>query len=442
MHIVCVGLSHHTASMDLREQVALSAAQVAGALAELTAEFHDAELAILSTCNRTEIYVARPLHGHPRAEQLIDWLTRRHTHLTTLRDSLYQRDNEQAINHLFRVASGLDSMVIGEHQIVGQVKAAYQLAVEAHTAGRTIHRMFQLALATSKRVRQRTGIGDGRSSIAGAAVEYAGHLFDSLADKALLIIGAGKMAELTARQFAAMKPGKLLVTNRTADRAAAMASRLGATAVPWDQLDESLALADVVISSTGSTQPIITASSFRKIHRRRKYRPLFMIDLAVPRDIDPALSDLANVYRYDLDDLQAALARQLEGRHGAVHEAEQIIGQAVGECYALVQTGDMSQMVHKLREQMHETARLETQRTMRKLAAARPEDFEKVLDEHSHRLINKILHRPLSELGRGDSHTAALYATALRRLFDLDPQDLNPPEHTAPRHAPQADEPA
>ena len=426
--------------MALREQVAMTGDAVAAALSELANEHPEAELAIISTCNRTEIYVARPLHGHPRTDQLIDWLVQRHPTTTDLRENLYHYDNERAIRHLFRVASGLDSMVIGEHQIVGQVKTAYDSAIAAETAKRSLHRMFQMALATSKHVRQQTGLGDGRSSIGGAAVEYASHLFDSMENKTVLVIGAGQMAELTAQQFVETRPKQLLVVNRTAERAQTLAEKLQGQAMAWEELDDALAQADVVVSSTGATDPIITAKPFRKIHRKRKYRPLFMIDLAVPRDIDPAVGDLANVYRYDLDDLQTALAEQMDERRGAIGQAECVVEQAVGECYALVQTGDMSEMVRRLRCRMQNTAEAETQRTLRRLAAADPGEFEKLLDEHSHRLINKILHRPLSELGKGDSRQAAMYATALRRLFELDTEDLDPPERTTPRNPSKIDE--
>ncbi len=433
MHLVCVGLSHHTAPVALREKLAMNRRQVSAALRELSVRYDQAELAILSTCNRTEIYVARPLHGHPRVEQLTQWLVGyAGLDREALHEGLYHFDNERAIRHLFTVACGLDSMVIGEHQIVGQVKQAYELAQAAETAQRAIHRMFQLALATSKRVRQQTGIGRGRSSIGGAAVEYARHLFDTLADKTMLVIGAGKMAELTARQFQSLQPARLIVTNRTAERATDAAARLGGEAIDFARLDEALRQADVVLCSTGSEAALLTVERFKPIHKARRFRPLFIIDLAVPRDVEPAVGDLPNVYRFDMDDLQAALGEQRVGPRGAIDQAQRIVEQAVGECYALVQTADMSDLVRRLRRQMHRTAQAEAQRTVARLGAAAPDQFEQLLEEHTHRLINKLLHRPLTELGRGDSRQAALYATALRRLFALDAEDLSPPESTRP----------
>jgi glutamyl-tRNA reductase len=431
MHIVCVGLSHHTASVALREKLAMDAQQVAAALAELSSQFDDAELALVSTCNRTETYVARPLHGHPRVEQLTDWLVQRTGEESQrVHQHLYHYDNDRAIRHLFQVTCGLDSMVLGEHQIVGQIRQAYELAQAAETAKRTLHRMFQLALATSKRVRQQTGVGDGRQSVGGAAVEYARHLFDSLADKTMLVIGAGKMAELTARQMQAMGPRDLIVINRTHATAQVMAASLGGRTMPFDELPDALAAADVVLTSTGAPEPIITVDAFAEIHKQRKYRPLFIIDLAVPRDVEAGVGDLPNVYRFDLDDLQASLDQHDVARHGAIEAATTIVEQAVGECYALVQTGDMSDLMRRLRRQMHRTGQQETQRTIGRLMAADADQFEQILDEHTQRLINKVLHRPLTELGRGDSRQAAMYATALRRLFGLDHEDLTLPEST------------
>jgi len=433
MHIVCVGISHQTAPLALRERLAVPRDQTDALLTDLRERYPQAELAVLSTCNRTEFYVARPLHGHPRIEQMVDYIAARHdVEPTDLHEALYHFDNERAIRHLFRVACGLDSMIVGEQQIVGQIKEAYDAAQRAETAGRSIHRMFQLALATSKRVRGRTGIDAGRHSVAGAAVEFAQHLFDSVDDKTVLMIGAGETAELTLERFGAMRPRKLIVANRSRERAELLAGRYGATAVSIDSVDEALAEADVVISSTGASEPVVTAAVFRSVIKRRRYRPMFIVDVAVPRDFEPAVRDLANVYLFDLDDLQHAVIDASDGRTEALTEAELLVEQAVGECYALVQTGDVSDLIRRLRRQMHRIGRDETQRTINRLLAADPADFQQLLEEHTHRVVNKILHRPMSELGRGGSRQAALYATAIRRLFDLDEEDLSEPESTRP----------
>jgi len=415
----------------------MDAGMVGAALSELRGRYPQAELAVLATCNRTEVYVARPLHGHPRIEQVIDWLAERHgSSVEALSSMLYHFDNERAIRHLFRVACGLDSMVRGEHQIVSQVRQAYDAAQRAETAGKSMHRLFQQALSTSKRVRGATGLSDGRRSVAGAAVEFARHLFDEMSEKTVLAIGAGEMAKLTVRQFREARPGRLLVTNRTADRAAALAEATGGEPVAYEALDAHLEAADVVISSTGSSRPILTEPRLRALMRRRRHRPVFLIDIAVPRDVDPAAGDLPNVYLFDLDDLQRAVETNAGDEAGAMAEAERLVEQSVGECYALVQTGDVYELIRRLRRRLHNAGAAENARTVNKLRGAGVEADEQraeaIVAEHTHRLINKILHRPLVELARGDSRTAALYATALRRLFDLDEEDHAPPESTAP----------
>lgn len=408
---------------------------VDAALNELGTRFPHAELAILSTCNRTEVYVARPLHGHPRIEQVIAWLAERHgSTVDELSPLLYHLDNERAIRHLFRVAGGLDSMVLGEHQIVAQVRAAYDAAQRAETAGKALHRVFQHALSTSKRVRGAAGLADQRRSVAGAAVEFARHLFDDLSSKTVLAIGAGEMAKLTARHFRSIRPGRLVVTNRTAQRAQHLADSVGGEAVDYEHLDDHLAASDIVITSTGATSPILTHGQAKRLMRRRRHRPLFIIDIALPRDVEPTVGDLPNVYLFDLDDLQGAVQRGDGAEADAMAEAERLVEQSVGECYALVQTGDVADLIRRLRRQLHAAGEAETERTASKLAAAGADRdrAEELVNQHTHRLVNKILHRPMIELARGDSRTAALYATALRRLFDLDEEDHQPPESTSP----------
>ncbi|MFA7238174.1 MAG: glutamyl-tRNA reductase, partial [Phycisphaeraceae bacterium] len=402
MHLVCVGISHHTAPVELREKLAMDRAQVEAALGRLRGQHPQAELAILSTCNRTEVYVARPLHGRPRPEDVLAYLCEQH-HIAPeqLADAVYHYDNERAIRHLFRVTSGLDSMVIGEYQIVSQVKAAYDAAQQAQTAGKAIHRMFQLALATGKRVRSETALGEGRWSVAGIAAQFVQRLFDSLADKTVLAIGAGKMIELTLKhfnelrrgQFIAPAPGsnvpapgsnvpapgsnvpgstggRVLVCNRSNERAEQLAAKVGGRVVPFDALDEHLVQADVVVSCTAAREHIVTAARFKPLVKKRRFRPLFMLDLAVPRDIEPAVADFANVYLYDLDDLREAVAATMAERRGELEQCEQMIERAVGECYSLVQSGDVNELIRRLREQLHEIGSQESLRTLGRLTSA------------------------------------------------------------------------
>lgn len=431
MHVLCVGISHHTAPVSVRERLAALGRDAAGLLRGLRTEYPQSEFALLSTCNRVEFYIARPLHGHPRVEQIARLLAR-HSQVDSaaLAPCLYHHDNEQAVGHLFRVASGLDSMVLGEHQIVTQIKQAYEQAQQVQTCGKTLHQLFQGALATSKQVRTSTDIGAGRLSVASAAVDFASHLFEDVRRKTVLTIGAGKMAELTLQHFMAQEPDQLLVANRSPDAAKDLAARYGGQAHGLDELDELLTAADVVISSTAAAEPIATARQVRQLLGARGMRPLFIIDIALPRDFEPAVADLANVYLYNLDDLQRVVAETRHLRHGEVDRALAMVEQAVATCYAQVQSEDFGDLVRLLRRQMSDMAAAEAERAGNRLHGATPADQKRIIDELAERLVNKMLHKPLSALGRGTAQQAALHAAALRRVFDLDAaEDLAEPEH-------------
>ncbi|MEX0742035.1 MAG: glutamyl-tRNA reductase [Phycisphaeraceae bacterium] len=437
MHILCVGLSHRTASVELRERVSLNADAAEAALRELATLFPHAELALISTCNRTELYVARPLHGHPRVDELLGFLAdTSNLEAEDLAEVVYHYDNEQALRHLLRVAAGLDSMVLGENQIVAQIKQAYDIACAAGTLDKVLHKIFQIALATAKKVRTQTGISSGRTSVSSVAVDFAKHLFSRLGDKTVLTIGAGKMTELTLTHFLELRPERVLICNRSAAKAHDLAAKYHGEAAAFEDLDEHLVKADVVISSTGASQPIVDAAMFKPLIKRRRFRPLFVIDIAMPRDFDPAIGELANVYLYNLDDLQKAISDDLAQRNGEVANCESIVDAAVLDCYAAIQTGDFAELIQLLRRQIHDIASAESERTANKLAVADPDQHRDILDEHAHRLVNKILHRPLSELRANSGTEAAMYATALRRLFVLDQhqqvEDLHPPEQTTP----------
>ncbi|QNN22792.1 glutamyl-tRNA reductase [Planctomycetales bacterium ZRK34] len=435
MHLICVGLSHQTASVALREKLAMNEAAAAQTLRELKALYPNAEMTLLSTCNRTELYVARPLHGHPRIDSVLSYFAdSRNLPADELATAAYHHDNEKAIRHLFRVSSGLDSMVLGENQIIGQVRAAYELAKQEQAVGKVLHKVFQSALATGKRVRTQTLLGAGRRSVSSVAVDFARHLYYRFDDKTVLVIGAGKMTDLTLAQFMALKPEKLIVCNRTIERALPLAAKYGGEARPFEQLDEALIEADVVITSTGATEPIVTAERFKPLIKKRRFRPLFVIDMAVPRDFSEAVGELANVYLYNMDDLQRALADDHAARSEQISAAEAILEPIVMECYTAVQQNDFADLIRKLRDQLHEIGQAESGRTVNKLRGADPSMLQPIIEEHTHRVVNKILHRPISELGRGRSDAAAMYATALRRLFELDDEeDMDQPERTEPR---------
>jgi glutamyl-tRNA reductase len=421
MHLLVVGISHHTAPVTLREKLAFNAPRALDALRNLQERFTHAELALLSTCNRTEIYTARPLHDPPQKDDLVEYFAEQAGRsVDEISPHLVYQTNQRAIAHLFDVACGLESMVLGEYQVVAQVKAAYQQAQEAGTCGSALHQLFQNALAVSKRVRSETAICAGRMSVSSIAVEFAGHLFSHFADKTVLTIGAGKMTELTLRHFMQLQPGRLLVTNRSADTAQQLAEQFGGTAVPFDRLTDHLVEADVVISSTGSSEPIVRVEHFDAIDRRRRYRPLFIIDIAVPRDFDEAIAQVEHVYLYNLDDLQKVIEANHEQRAAEIDACRAIIDPAVDICYRQIQRGDLSRIIERLRHHLHDLAYSEAERVSRRLQHTDPDQHDQLLAEHMRRLVNRILHRPLDRLGRDDSAQAAMLATALRRLFDLD----------------------
>src|SRR5438067_5587985 len=303
--LLLIGLNHTTAPLEVREKVAFSREQARAALRSLREKFPDAEIALLSTCNRVELYISREVHGHPRAEQMAEFLAEFHaTDAGQLKPHLYEKDGRDALEHLFTVASSLDSMVLGETQILGQVRGAYELAGESQTAGPTLNPLFQRAIAVGKQVMHETPLNEGRISIASVAVDYARRIFDTFDDKTVLCIGAGKMTQLVLRHFAQLAPKKQLISNRDPAKAEWLAARFAGEAVPFEFLADHLTLADIVISSTGATRPILTREQFDKILKARRYRPIFVIDIAVPRDVEPSVGELESVYLYNLDDLQ------------------------------------------------------------------------------------------------------------------------------------------
>ena len=436
MHLLCLSISHQTTDLTLRERVSLDDDAAAAVLNELSNLYPNAEFAVVATCNRTEIYTARPLHDSPAREDVVNHLAQR-TGIDEplLNDVTRFFERRDVVEHLFCLTSGLDSMVLGEYEIVAQVRRALQLAQQQHTIGPALRDMFEHALAASKHVRTETGIGTGRVSVSSVAVDFVRHLFASLSDKTLLTIGAGKMAEQTLRHFAALNPQRLIVANRSPDRARHIAAQHGAEPADLEQLPDLLVAADVVITSTSAREPIITAESFAPLVRRRRFRPLFIVDIAVPRDVDPAVGRIQNVYLHDLDALQHVVAETYGRRESQIAACHAIIDPAVTDCYDTIQSEDFSELIQRLRLQLHEVGQAELRRTTQRLAAAAPEQTDAILEQHTQRLINKILHRPLTKLGKNAGQQAALYATALRRFFDLD-RSPDQPTPQSPRRDP------
>jgi glutamyl-tRNA reductase len=416
-----LGLNHTTAPLEVRERLAFNPAQRAAALAEFRRKFSECEAVLLSTCNRVELYAARPVHHHPRANELIEFLSAFHAvPAGSLDPHVYHHSGRAVVEHLFSVASSLDSMVLGETQILGQVREAYESARDQSCAGTMLNPLFQRAIAVGKQVMRDTPLAEGRMSIASVAVDYAGRIFDHFQDKKVLCIGAGKMAQLVLRSFAALSPKSLLICNRDGEKAAALASQFAGVAAPFEELDEHLSTVDIVITSTGSADPIITAARFATVHRRRRYRPIFLIDIALPRDVEAAVGQIENVYLYNLDDLQKVVSQTHAGRQETLTAARTIVTAAVEDYLRSHRIRAMGPVIDQLYKRYHQLAQEELNRTLNKLPGI--SDAEKQhLEELTRRIVNKLLHDPVQALRTADeAHMPATqYIHAMEQLFRL-----------------------
>jgi glutamyl-tRNA reductase len=417
-----VGLSHHSAPVELRERLALAdgtAGSVARKLRERVPGID--ECALLSTCNRVEMLACGdPQRVDPSAvaKAIGDDRGLRHE---DLRAHLYVHEDRAAVRHLFRVASSLDSMVVGEPQILGQVKAFYEEAVQAGTAGNILHRVFHKSFSVAKRVRNETAIGAKNVSVSSVAVELAMQIFESLGEKTALVIGAGKMAELTARHFRDRGIGSLMFTNRTFDHAVELAREFHAAPVPFDELARYLPLADVVIGSTATTDFLLSEGQIRDVLHERGYRPTFLIDLGVPRNFDPRINDLQNVYVYDIDDLRGVSGENRGEREREAQRAEEIVRFEVEAFWRWFENLDAVPTIVDLRDRAERICRRELDRTLGSLRRL-DEGERRAIEAMAEAIMKKLLHRPISRLKRvkdpeGDDLLAA------RRLFGLDDED-------------------
>src|SRR5260221_1315534 len=395
MSLFALGLNHHTAPLAVRERVVFHVERLRDALTELKGAFSP-EAAILSTCNRTELYVAGE-EGSDRAPTLVDWLARyHHVDPAELQPYLYALPSELAVRHAFRVASGLDSMVLGEPQILGQMKDAARAAESAGTLGTVLHKLFQRSFAVAKEVRTTTSVGAASVSMAAAAVKPAGRIFPSMKDQNVLLIGAGGMIDLCATHFAAQAPARIAVANRTLERGERLAARFNARAIELRALPEQLHEYDIVVSCTASSLPILGKGLVARGVGTRRHRPIFMVDLAVPRDIEPEVAELDDVFLYTIDDLGTIVSENLDARRSAVQQAEAIIDTQVGQFMHWMKVRETVPLIRQLLEHAEETRRQELDRARR--ALARGEDPTTVLESLSQGLTNKLLHAPTQAL--------------------------------------------
>jgi glutamyl-tRNA reductase len=418
MAVWALGLNHNTAPLDLRGRFAFALDQIAPALAGLRqSHARHPEAAILSTCNRTEVYCAS---DNLQIDHTLGWLARSgDVPADALREHTYVLQDGQAARHAFRVASGLDSMVLGEPQILGQMKSAVRAAEDAGALGTTLNQLFQRSFAVAKEVRSSTEIGAHSISMAAAAVRLAGQLFEDLGRIKVLFVGAGEMIELAATHFAARNPRSIAIANRTLERGEKLASRFGGEVMRLADLPERLAEFDAVVSCTASTLPIIGLGAVERALKKRRHRPMFMVDLAVPRDIEPEVRQLADVYVYTVDDLAQVVQTGHANRQAAVAQAEAIIDAGVQSFVHWMgqrdPAGGVVPLIRQLNAQADEWRALEVARARKRLA--RGEDVEAVLDALSRGLTQKMLHGAMAELHAGDAGHRAHMSEAVARLF-------------------------
>lgn len=394
MVLLAFGINHRTASVDVREKVAFAPDRVSDALLQARDEAKLAEVAILSTCNRTEVYGAC---DEKDTHRLIDWIGRYHRlQAGTLRDNAYEFWERAAVAHMMRVASGLDSMVLGEPQILGQLKSAYQVAQEAQTIGPSLGRLFQQTFSVAKKVRTDTGIGANPVSVAFAAVSLARHIFSDLSKNTALLIGAGETVELVAKHLHEQGVKDIVVANRTLSRANTLAEMFNGRAITLTDIPEMLHKADIVISSTASPLPILGKGAVEHALKRRKHKPMFMMDIAVPRDIEEEVSELADVYLYTVDDLQQVVDENRKQREKAANAAEIIVDEQSQAFMDSLRGLDAVDTIRAFRSKVEGIREQELVKAQ--LAIERGEDAKEVLQRMSRALANKMLHEPTVQL--------------------------------------------
>ena len=383
MDIIVVGLSHKTAPVEIREKVAFAPDLLHEALRSVRDLPNVHEGVIVSTCNRVEVYAASRLREEG-IESLVSFMSETHeVALDQLRPHLYVFAGDDAVRHVFRVASSLDSMVVGEPQILGQVKDAYEAAAEGSATGLVLNRFMHKAFSTAKRVRTETRIAQAAVSISFAAVELARKIFGSLAGKRVLVIGAGEMCELAATHLVENGVSRVVVTNRTFSRAEALAEQFGGRAVPFEEFREHLADVDIVISSTGAPHFVVEAEEMRATMKARRQKPMFLIDIAVPRDIDPKINELPNVYLYDVDDLAGVVETNKRERNKEAEKAEEIVAQEVQSFLSWVKTLEVTPTIRALRAKFDDIRRAELEKTLKTFGADLPKKQRKSLEAMS-----------------------------------------------------------
>ncbi|ELG4674648.1 glutamyl-tRNA reductase [Vibrio cholerae] len=419
MSLLAIGINHNTASVELREKVAFGPEKLSLALNQLSTSSHVKGGVILSTCNRTEIYCDV---RSASKNKVIEWLSQFHqVSLDELKPSLYVHEEQAAIRHLMRVACGLDSLVLGEPQILGQVKQAYAEARENHAVNPATEKLFQKAFSVAKRVRTETEIGGSAVSVAYAACTLAKHIFESLADATVLLVGAGETIELVAKHLAGHHCKRMIVANRTRERALSLAQQFGADVIALNEIPDYLAQADIVISSTASPLPIIGKGMVESALKARRHQPMLLVDIAVPRDIEPQVGKLNDAYLYSVDDLQSIVDSNIEQRKVEAIQAEAIVSEESATFMSWMRSLQAVDSIRDYRKQANEAREELLNKSLQALAAGG--EPEKLLIELSNKLTNKLIHTPTRALQTAAEQGEPAKLAVIRQSLGLD--DLN-----------------
>ena len=415
-----LGINHDTAPVDLRERLNFSEGDLSETLVALSTRPGCGEAVVLSTCNRVELYVRCDDLDEARTE-LTRFLSDFHgVNPAALAPHLYGLASSEAAQHLFRVAAGLDSLVVGEPQILGQVKEAYTTASEVGCTGSLLNKLFHCSFAAGKRVRSETELGEGAVSISYAAVALARKIFGNLADHNVLLVGAGEMSELTAVHLKAQQVSRIVVINRTASQAENLAEKIGGEAIPWTEMQQVLATTDVVVTATGSPAPIITSNQVEAVMRTRRNRPLFIMDIAVPRDVEASAGTIEQVFLYNIDDLQAIVSENLARRSAQITKAEVIVAEEVNGFMTWLRSRRAVPTLVALRQRFEVIRQAELKRLESKLASLAPADRARVEDV-TRLIVEKLLSTPTERLKElSNAETVRMYGDALNQLFDLE----------------------
>ena len=423
-----VGISWRTAPVAVREKLAFREDEIAGTLRALTGELPVAEALLISTCNRVEVYGVARAGVDPTGPVRAFLSEQRGLPPGEVTDALYDHRGPAAVRHVFSVASALDSLVIGEAQILGQLKEAYAVAGGAGTSGPVLGRCLERAFGVAKRVRTETAIARGAANVSTVAVDLARRVFGELAGKRVLVVGAGKMSRLAARHLYASGAERIVVTNRSPDKAAALAAEIDGVARPWAELEALLVDADVVISSTGAREPILTRPLFKRVTKARRWRQLVVIDIAVPRDADPAIGELDGVYVFDIDDLEKVVAANLAERARAGEHAARIVDHEASQFVQWLRSQGVVPTIRALREHFARVADAEVQKTLDQLGRREhsPAQQREAIQRLVQLVVNKLLHRPTAALREAAPGEAELRAEILCQLFALAPVGGDP----------------